>query len=120
MTRAPLPTITIVTPAFNAIETIGETLASVRAQEHPALEHLVIDGGSTDGTVDLLREAPGIRWISEPDNGLAHAMNKGIALAKGQILGELNADDVYRPHALRHVTEAFAARPEAEWLTGRC
>jgi glycosyltransferase involved in cell wall biosynthesis len=114
------PTITIITPAFNAVETIGKTLASVRAQDHAPLEHLVIDGGSTDGTVELLRETPGIRWISEPDRGLAHAMNKGIAMANGEILGELNADDVYAPGALRAVAEAFAARPDAEWLTGRC
>jgi glycosyltransferase involved in cell wall biosynthesis len=80
----------------------------------------VVDGGSTDGTLELLERAEGIRWVSEPDRGLAHAMNKGLALATGEIVGELNADDVYVPGALRAVGEALAARPGAEWLTGRC
>jgi GT2 family glycosyltransferase len=114
------PTITVVTPAFNAAATVAETLASVRAQDYPALEHVVVDGGSTDGTVEILRTAPGIRYVSEPDRGLAHAMNKGIAMAGGEIVGELNADDVYLPGALQAVGAAFAERPEAEWLTGRC
>jgi glycosyltransferase involved in cell wall biosynthesis len=114
------PTITIVTPAYNAAGTIGDTIASVRDQDYPGLEHIVVDGGSTDGTLDILRDAPGVRWISEPDLGLADAMNKGIAMATGDVLGELNADDVYAPGALRAVAEGFASHPRAEWLTGRC
>ncbi|HWT94987.1 MAG TPA: glycosyltransferase family 2 protein [Solirubrobacteraceae bacterium] len=114
------PRITVITPAYNAVATIEQTLASVRAQDYPDLEHLVIDGGSTDGTVDLLRETDGITWISEPDRGLAHAMNKGIAMATGEIVGEINADDVYLPGALAAVGAAAEAHPEAEWLTGRC
>jgi glycosyltransferase involved in cell wall biosynthesis len=112
--------ITVITPSFNARATIEQTLASVRAQDHPDVEHLVVDGGSTDGTVDVLRAAQGVRWISEPDRGLAHAMNKGIAMATGEVVGELNADDVYLPGALEAVAAGFAARPGAEWLTGRC
>jgi len=114
------PRITVITPSFNAAATIGEALASVRDQGYEDLEHLVVDGGSTDGTVDILRDAPGIRFVSEPDRGLAHAMNKGIAMASGEIVGELNADDRYLPGALDAVGRAFAARPGAEWLTGRC
>ena len=113
--------ITVITPSFNARPTIEQTLASVREQNHPDVEHVVVDGGSTDGTVDVLRCAPAdVRWISEPDRGLAHAMNKGIAMATGEVIGELNADDVYLPGALEAVTAGFAARPGAEWLTGRC
>lgn len=112
--------ITVVTPAFNARTTIEETLASVRAQDHPYVEHIVVDGGSTDGTEDVLRATDGIRWVSEPDRGLAHAMNKGIAMATGEVVGELNADDRYRPGALRTVAAAFAARTDVEWVTGRC
>jgi glycosyltransferase involved in cell wall biosynthesis len=115
-----LPTITVVTPSFNAAATIDETLGSVREQDYPHVEHVVVDGGSTDGTVDILNRAVGVRYVSEPDRGLSHAMNKGVAMASGSIVGWLNADDVYLPGALRAVGEAFAARPEAEWATGRC
>jgi glycosyltransferase involved in cell wall biosynthesis len=115
-----LPSITILTPAFNAAATIEQTLASVRAQDYAGeLEHLVIDGASTDGTVALLERA-GVRFVSGPDRGLAHAMNKGIELARGEVIGELNADDVYEPGALAAVGAAFAAHPRAEWVTGRC
>jgi glycosyltransferase involved in cell wall biosynthesis len=115
-----LPTITVVTPSFNAAATIEETLRSVREQDYPHVEHVVVDGGSTDGTVEILERAEGVRYVSEPDRGLSHAMNKGVAMASGSIVGWLNADDVYLPGALRAVGEAFAARPEAEWATGRC
>jgi glycosyltransferase involved in cell wall biosynthesis len=112
--------LTVITPCLNAAATLPATLASVRAQDVPDLEHIVVDGGSTDGTVELLRAAPGIRWISEPDRGLAHALNKGIAMAAGEVIGELNADDVYEPGALAAVAAAFADRPDAMWLTGCC
>ena len=71
------------TPCLNAVATLPEALRSVREQDHPDVEHVVVDGGSTDGTVDVLCAAEGIRWVSEPDRGLAHAMNKGIAMATG-------------------------------------
>jgi glycosyltransferase involved in cell wall biosynthesis len=115
-----LPTITVVTPSFNAAATIEETLRSVREQDYPHVEHLVVDGASTDATVEILQRAQGIRYVSEPDRGLSHAMNKGVDMAEGSIVGWLNADDVYLPGALRAVGEAFAAHPEYEWATGRC
>lgn len=115
-----LPRVSVITPCLNAARTLAATLASVRAQDHPALEHIVVDGGSTDGTVELLRGAEDVRWISEPDRGLAHALNKGIAMASGDVVGELNADDVYAPGALRAVAAAFRDHPEAEWVTGYC
>jgi GT2 family glycosyltransferase len=115
-----LPTITVVTPSFNAAATIEDTLRSVREQDYPHVEHVVVDGASSDGTVDILERAEDIRYVSEPDRGLSHAMNKGVAMASGSIIGWLNADDVYLPGALHAVGEAFAARPQAEWATGRC
>jgi glycosyltransferase involved in cell wall biosynthesis len=114
------PTLTIVTPSYNAAASIERTIESVRTQGYPAIEHIVVDGGSTDGTIEILERTEGIRWVSEPDDGLSDAMNKGIAMATGEFLGELNADDTYCPGALLAVGEALSARPDCEWLTGRC
>jgi glycosyltransferase involved in cell wall biosynthesis len=115
-----LPSITIITPSFNAAGTIAETLESVRVQAYPGVEHIVVDGGSTDGTVEILETAPDIRYVSESDRGLAHALNKGIAMASGEVVGELNADDLYEPGTLRAVGEAFRDNPGISWLTGYC
>jgi glycosyltransferase involved in cell wall biosynthesis len=114
------PLISVVTPSFNAAATIEETLRSVREQDYAHVEHVVVDGGSTDRTVEILERAPGVRFVSEPDRGLSHAMNKGVVMARGAIVGWLNADDVYLPGALSAVAAGFEARPEAEWATGRC
>ena len=114
-----LPSITVVTPCLNAAATLPAALESVRAQSYPRLEHVVVDGGSTDGTVELLERAEGVRYVSEPDRGLSDAMNKGIHMATGDVIGWLNADDLYEPGALQAVGKAFAERPEALWVTGR-
>src|SRR3712207_1791708 len=103
----------IVTPCLNAEATIGQTLRSVAAQGVDALEHVVVDGGSTDGTLDILRAAGGpVLSVSEPDRGLSDAMNKGVAMARNDVIGWLNADDVYLPGALGRVQQAFAERPD--------
>jgi len=115
------PSITIVTPCLNGAATLRSALESVRDQAYPGpVEHLVIDGGSTDGTLEILESAPGVRYISEPDRGLSDAVNKGIGMASGEIIGWLNADDVYLPGALERVGAAFAAEPEPLWVTGGC
>jgi glycosyltransferase involved in cell wall biosynthesis len=115
-----LPSISIVTPCLNAAGTIEEALASVTAQRYPRLEHVVVDGGSTDGTVDLLRGAEGVRFVSGRDGGRADAVNKGVAMSTGEVIGWLNADDRYEPGALLAVGEALAADPAAMWATGYC
>jgi glycosyltransferase involved in cell wall biosynthesis len=114
-------TFSIVTPCLNAEATIAQTLESVRRQEVPGVEHVIVDGGSTDGTMDLVRAAgDNVRFVSEPDNGLSDAVNKGIGMARNDVIGWLNADDVYLPGALARVATAFAQRPDALWATGRC
>jgi glycosyltransferase involved in cell wall biosynthesis len=110
--------ISIVTPCFNSIHTIRETMESVARQDYPQVEHLVIDGGSTDGTLDILKSFPHARWISEKDEGHYHAMNKGISMASGDAIGILNADDCYCDGILTKVAAAFQAHPEWEALFG--
>ncbi len=115
-----LPSITIVTPSLNSAGTIAETLRSVRDQRYEGpLEHVVVDGGSSDQTLDIVRAA-GLRYVSEPDRGLTHALNKGIAMAEHEVVGSLNSDDTYLDGALAAVGRAFAATPKREWVTGRC
>jgi len=117
---AGLPSLTVITPTLNSAGTLADTIASVMAQNYEGgVEHIVIDGGSTDGTLEVVR-AHGLRHVSEPDEGLSDALNKGLALAGGEVVAELNADDLYLPGALRAVGKAFAANPGAEWVTGRC
>jgi glycosyltransferase involved in cell wall biosynthesis len=115
-----LPSISVITPCFNAAKTIGETLESVRAQDYPRVEHIVVDGGSTDGTVAVLERSVGVRWSSEPDNGRVDAANKGARLATGDVIAWLNADDRYEPGALRAVGEALMRNPQSAWATGYC
>jgi glycosyltransferase involved in cell wall biosynthesis len=101
--------ISIITVAYNAAATIADTMASVAAQDFEEVEHVVIDGGSTDGTQDIVSTGirPGGRFVSERDKGLYDAMNKGIAFATGDVIGILNADDIL---AGRHILGDIAAR----------
>src|SRR5579885_209830 len=114
------PLISVIVPSYNQGRFIGETLRSILEQDYPNKEVIVVDGGSTDSTLGVLRSFPGIRWISEPDRGQAHAIHKGLLLARGEILAYLNSDDVYRPGALSTVAEVFAHEPETMILTGDC
>jgi glycosyltransferase involved in cell wall biosynthesis len=103
--------ISVVTVAYNAVTTIADTIRSVSDQTHQDIEHIMVDGGSTDGTLDVLEKNRGriAKLVSEPDNGLYDAMNKGIHLATGDVVGFLNADDVYA-HAgvLKQVADVMA------------
>ncbi len=113
--------ITVVTVAFNAEKTIGDTLRSVAAQRHPAVEHLVIDGGSRDATMEVVRAHAhrGLCAQSEPDRGLYDAMNKGLAQATGDLVGFLNADDFFaRTDALTLIARAAAEHPAADAVCG--
>lgn len=100
------------TPVLNRARVVADCLASVRAQSHPDVEHVVVDGGSTDGTLEVVRAGlrPGGQLLLGPDRGLYDALNKGIAAATGDVVGTLGADDIYAsPHALARVAGAFAA-----------
>jgi glycosyltransferase involved in cell wall biosynthesis len=116
-----LPSFSVVTPSYNHAAFIEETLRSVVDQGYPDLEYLVMDGGSADGTVDILRKYDGkLSWISERDGGQAAALNDGFRSTSGEIIGWINSDDLYAEGALQAVGEYFAAHPEVEWLYGRC
>jgi glycosyltransferase involved in cell wall biosynthesis len=118
------PLISVVTPSFNQGCFIGEALASVQLQSYKNCEHLVIDGMSTDCTVDVLRshtagkEQANILWVSEQDSGQSEALNKGFRRAKGEIIGWLNSDDRYRAGCFERVVQAFAENPEVDILYG--
>jgi glycosyltransferase involved in cell wall biosynthesis len=103
--------ISIVTPVYNGEGTVSDTLASVRNQSFDDVEHIAIDGGSTDGTLAILQSHDSVRVVSEPDQGLYDAMNKGIALASGDVVGILNADDLYaHDKVLDQVAETIGGR----------
>ena len=116
--------ISVITPVYNGRRFIDACIANVLDQDCPGLEHVLVDGGSTDGTVEVIRarasRSSHIRWISRPDRGQSDAMNAGLAMAAGEILGFLNADDFYEPGALRFVLDRFAALPAPSLLVGNC
>jgi len=110
--------VSVVTPALNSVRTIRETLESVARQDYPHVEHIVLDGDSSDGTVEILKAWPRLRWISEKDEGHYHAMNKGIEMAQGDAVGILNADDCYCDGILGKVAAALGAHPEWDAVFG--
>ena len=114
--------ISVITPSLNQASFIERTIRSVLEQEEVLFkEYIVIDGASNDDTHTILQKYTGrIKWISEPDNGQADAINKGIAMATGEIIGWLNSDDVYAPGALQKVIHYFDEHPECQWLYGKC
>lgn len=114
-----LPSISVVTPSYNQAQFIAQTVDSVRQQQYPHLEHLVIDGLSTDGTLDVLAGyGDDVVVTSEKDSGQTEAINKGLRKAQGDVICWLNSDDYLLPGALQAVGEFFAAHPEVTWVTG--
>jgi glycosyltransferase involved in cell wall biosynthesis len=127
------PKITIVTPSYNQGQYIEQTICSVLDQNYPNFEYIIIDGGSTDNTVDIIKyyankqQATSNKqlisyWVSEPDHGQAHAINKGLDKVTGDVFNWLNSDDYYEKGALLHIGNYFANNPETEVLCGftRC
>ncbi len=115
-----LPKVSIVTPALNSIRTIEQTIQSVVNQDYTNIEHIVVDGGSTDGTLDILFRTPHLRWISEKDDGQSDALNKGFSLANGEILGWLNADDTYNLGAVDSAVNYLRDHQSTEMVYSNC
>lgn len=114
------PRISIVTPSFNQGKFIGETIESVLRQRYPNIEHIVIDGASTDETLRILGQYPHLRVISESDSGQAEAINKGFRMATGDIWGFLNSDDTLMPNALKSIAREMAFGRKRDIVMGRC
>jgi glycosyltransferase involved in cell wall biosynthesis len=119
----PTPLVSVITVCLNAEAHVRAAMESVLGQSYPAIEYLVVDGGSTDGTLDIVREFEPrfdgrLRWISEPDNGLYDAMNKGLGLATGELVGILNADDFYEFDAVARAVDVWRVAPDTGVLYG--
>lgn len=110
--------ISIVTPSFNQAGFLEDAIRSVLAQNYSLFEHIVIDNCSTDGTLEILKKYPHLKWISEPDRGQSDALNKGFMMARGEIIGWLNCDEVYLQGAFNKVVSTFESRRDIEVLYG--
>lgn len=114
--------VSIITPSYNQGEFIEDTLLSVKNQDYPNIKHIVVDGGSTDNTLEILRKYANeynLKWISEPDEGQSDAVNKGFRMTKGEIIGWLNSDDVYFTRdVISYVVEEFERHPEVDVIYG--
>ncbi len=110
--------ISIITPSFNQAGFIEETIRSVMRQDHDDIEHLVIDGGSTDGTIGVLKKYPHLHWVSEKDSGQSNAINKGFRRATGEVVAWLNSDDFYEENIFGDIVRYFESHPECMVLYG--
>ena len=119
-----IPTASIITPVYNGEKFISQCIESVAAQNCAGVEHIIVDGGSSDRTVHIVRQKaaahPHLRWISEPDRGQSDALNKGIGMARAEYIGILNVDDFYEPGALSCVAAIIKNLPCPRFIVGAC
>lgn len=115
-----LPLVSILTPSYNQGRFLQETIQSVLSQDYPNLEYIIVDGGSTDYSVEIIKQYASqlTWWVSEPDQGQTDALNKGFAHARGEILAWLNSDDTYQPGAIREAVEFMLAHPDISMVYG--
>jgi len=116
----PLPLVSIITPSFNQARYLEATIQSVLSQNYPRSEYIIMDGGSTDGSVEIIKkyESKLAWWVSEKDQGQTDAINKGLAHAKGDILAWINSDDIYEPNAISSAVDFLQAHPEIGLVYG--
>lgn len=110
--------ISILTPSYNSRKCIERAIESVLDQDYNDWEHIIVDGGSTDGTIELLKKYPHLRWISEPDKGQSDAMNKAFEMSTGDLIGYLNADDYYEQSAFGHAVSCFQKNADCDFVLG--
>lgn len=115
------PKITVVTPVFNQVQYLEKTILSIINQGYPNLEYIIIDGGSTDGTIDVIKKYEKYLsyWVSEPDKGMYDAIQKGFDHSNGEIMCWLNSDDIFFDKCLFVISEVFENHPEIDWFTSR-
>lgn len=114
------PYFSVVTPSYNQKIFLQDTVRSVLGQEFASYEHIVMDGGSTDGTSEYIQQYPHIKYISEPDRGQTHALNKALAMARGEVIAWINSDDFYMPATFQCIHDYFTHHPEENIVTGDC
>ena len=118
------PILSVITPTFNSLPFIEECILHVESERIDGVEHVIVDGASTDGTEALIsklaKSRPYVSWISEPDTGQSSAMNRGIALAKGRFICFLNVDDYFEPACLKLVVSNLLKLSENQFLVGNC
>jgi glycosyltransferase involved in cell wall biosynthesis len=114
------PTLSVITPSYNSAQFLEDAILSVVHQQEVPVEHIVIDGASTDNTWEIVRRYAGVQWISESDRGQSDAINKGFLRATGDLVGWLNADDYYLPGGLAAIAHAAQEHPEADVIYGDC
>ena len=117
-----LPLVSIITPSFNQAQFLEETIQSVLGQDYPQIEYIIVDGGSTDGSVDMIKKHAGrlAWWVSEQDQGQTDAINKGFAHSKGEVLAWINSDDTYNPRAVGQAVKYLIENPDVAMVYADC